>query len=104
MGDVDVPEVHHQQRRRQAIHDLLGHEERQLVAARRHRRIVEVIEQRPRQRRLQLRGDRAAGIENAPAEALVSLVKCCHHALGQRLPIVDAGAGIGADRRLDRVD
>jgi hypothetical protein len=64
------------------VHDLLGHEERQLVAARRHRRIVEVVEQRLRQARLQPCAERAARLEHLPAEAFVPFVEGQHHLFG----------------------
>ena len=102
--DVDVPEVHDQQRWRETVHDLLGHEERQLVSACWSRRIVEVLEQRFRERRFQLVCHRAARLEDLPSEPFVSAVERQHHALGERLPIVDARPGVRAHCGLDRVD
>ena len=104
MRDVDVPEVHDQQRRRQAVHDLFGHEERQLVTARGDRRVVEVVEERLREALLQIGAQRAARLEDLPPEPFVALVERQHHALGERLPIFDAGPRLRADRGLDRLD
>ena len=86
--DVDIPEIDEHQRGREPRHDFFGHEERQLVAARRHGWIVEVVEQRFRKARLQLGRQRAARLMHLPPEPFVPFVERRHHALGERLAIL----------------
>src|SRR5579863_1119078 len=102
--DVDVPEIDQQQRRRKAVHHFFGHEESQLVAARRHGGIVEIVEERLREARLQLFVELVARVVHLPAVAFVSLVKRREHLIEKRLAILNAGPFVRCDRRLDRFE
>src|SRR2546422_4051902 len=104
MSNVNVPEVHQQERGREAVHYLFGHEERELVAARGNARVVEIVEQRLREALPEHAVQSMAALVDLPAVILVSLVEGGEHLVKEALPVLNSGSLLRADRRLNRLE
>ena len=102
--DVNVPEIHEHQGRREARHHFLGHEKRQLVAARRNARVVEVIEQSLLQARLQLPVQLVLGLVDSPAIALIAFVEGGEHLFIERFAVFHPRPFLRAHRLVNRLE